>query len=168
MQTEELKKLVTTQREHAATVDALLDAKAFRLAADPTISSGPPDREETVPAIDFAPLDAAVARLKTSAAAYDAAAMNDISPAAAARADTALQGVEIALTDERGLPGRPWYRHLIYAPGLLTGYGSKTLPGVREAIESRRWVEASEFIGRTAAALDAASARIDQASAALR
>jgi len=167
-QTDELKKLVTTQREHALTTDRLLDDKAFSLAADPTLSSGLPDREELVPAIDFAPLDAAVLRLKSSAAAYDAASMHDVSPAAAARADTALQGVEMTLTDTRGLPGRPWYRHLIYAPGLLTGYGAKTLPGVREAIESRRWAEASDFIGRTAAALESASARIDQATAALK
>ena len=88
--------------------------------------------------------------------------------AAAQRANVILQGVEQTLTDQRGLPGRPWYRHLIYAPGLLTGYGSKTLPGVREAIESRRWDEAQVFIGRTAEALNAASARIDQATAALR
>ncbi len=167
-QTEELKKLVVSQREHAETTNRLLTGKAFHLAADPTISSGDPDREETVPTVDFGPLDAAVARLTKSAAAYDTASMRNVGPQAADRADTALQGVEMTLTDSRGLPGRPWYRHLIYAPGLLTGYGSKTLPGVREAIEGRRWAEASEFIGRTAAALDAASARIDQATAALR
>ena len=78
-----------------------------------------------------------------------------------------MQGVEQTLISEQGLPGRPWYRHLIYAPGLLTGYGSKTLPGVREAIESRRWEEAQAFVGRTADALNAAAARIDQARAAL-
>ena len=167
-QVDELKKLVVTQREHAQTTGRLLETRAFHLAADPTVTSGDPEREEAPPNVDFAPLDAAVARLTASAAAYDAASRGDISPAAAARADTALQGVEMTLTDSRGLPGRPWYRHLIYAPGLLTGYGSKTLPGVREAIESRRWAEASQFIGRTAAVLDAASARIDQATAALR
>ncbi len=167
-QTAELKALVASQREHAATVDRLLDTKAFRLAADPTISSGPPDREDPVPAVDFSPLDAAVARLSASAKAFDAASAGNPGPVAAARADDVLQGVEQTLTSPAGLPGRPWYRHLIYAPGLLTGYGSKTLPGVREAIESRRWEEASLFIGKTAAALDAASARIDQAAAALR
>jgi N-acetylated-alpha-linked acidic dipeptidase len=167
-QTDELKKLVTTERETAAATDKLLDSQAFHLAADPTISNGPPDRLEPVPTIDFAPLDAAVAKLTASAAAYDTASKSDVGPAAAARADTVLQGVEQTLIDPRGLPGRPWYRHMIYAPGLLTGYGAKTLPGVREAIESRRWAEASEMIGRTAAILDAASARIDQATAALK
>ena len=165
---EELKKLVASGRDHAAATDRLLDDKAFHLAADPTISSGPPDREEVAPTIDFAALDAAATRLKASAAAYDDAAKRDPGPAAAARANSILQGVEMTLTDPRGLPGRPWYRHLIYAPGLLTGYGSKTLPGVREAIEGRRWAEASEFIGRTAEALNRASARIDRATAALK
>jgi N-acetylated-alpha-linked acidic dipeptidase len=78
--------------------------------------------------------------------------------------DAILQGAEQALTDPHGLPGRPWYVNLAYAPGVLTGYGAKTLPGIREAIEGRRWAEASEFIGRTAAALNALSDRLDQAT----
>ena len=78
-----------------------------------------------------------------------------------------MQGAEQALTDARGLPGRPWYKHLIYAPGLLTGYGAKTLPGVREAIEGRRWAEAGDYVGRTAAVLGAISERLDKATALL-
>jgi len=165
----ELKKLLLTERERAATVDRLLDQKAFALAADPTVSSGPPDREAEVPVLDFAPLDTAVARLKVSAAAYDQAAAVGASqaPDRLAKANAVLQGVEQAMTDGRGLPGRPWYRHLIYAPGLLTGYGAKTLPGVREAIEGRRWAEATDYIGRTAVVLDAVSAKLDEAAALL-
>ena len=68
------------------------------------------------------------------------------------------------MTDDRGLPRRPCYRHLIYAPGLLTGYGAKTLPGVREAIEGRRWTEAVDYIGRTAAVLDGVSTRLNEAA----
>ena len=108
-----------------------------------------------------------MARLRTSAAAYDRAAARPVAPETAARADIILQGVEQSLTDARGLPGRPWYRHLIYAPGLLTGYGAKTLPGVREAIEGGRWAEARVFVGRTAAVLDAVSAKLDTAGALL-
>jgi N-acetylated-alpha-linked acidic dipeptidase len=166
---EELKKLLRTEREHAETLDRLLDLKAFALAADPTEPWGPPDREIPVPNLDFSPLDTALARLKTSAAAYDHA----VETAAGeprerlAKAGAILQGVEQAMTDERGLPGRPWYKHLIYAPGLLTGYGAKTLPGVREAIEGRRWDEARDYIGRTAHALDAVSAKLDEATKAL-
>ncbi|MGI9169274.1 MAG: transferrin receptor-like dimerization domain-containing protein, partial [Caulobacteraceae bacterium] len=161
----ELKKLLAKEREHAGAVNRLLDQKAFDLAADPTLPHGSPDQESLPPALDFAPLDTALARLKASAAACDqaAGAGASLSPDRLGRANAVLQSVEQAMTDERGLPGRPWYRHLIYAPGLLTGYGAKTLPGVREAIEAHRWAEAADYIGRTAAALDAVSSRLDEA-----
>jgi N-acetylated-alpha-linked acidic dipeptidase len=55
---------------------------------------------------------------------------------------------ERLLTDERGLPNRPWFEHLLYAPGFYTGYGVKTIPGVREAIEQKKWSEADEQIAR--------------------
>jgi len=164
---DELKKLVVSRREHARAVDRLLDAKAYALVADPTLSSGAPDREEVAPEIDFAPLDQAAERLRAGARAYDEAAARPASKAQAAKADAILQGVEQSLTSEDGLPGRPWYRHLLYAPGLLTGYGSKTLPGVREAIENQQWDVARQYVGRTAAALDAADAKIEQATKAL-
>jgi N-acetylated-alpha-linked acidic dipeptidase len=166
-QVDELKKLVASEREHAQAVDRLLDQKAFALAADPTEASGPPDRESVAPALDFTPLDKALERLAASAKAYDAASAGPIAPVRAARADVILLGTEQAMTDPAGLPGRPWYRHLIYAPGLLTGYGAKTLPGVREAIEGRRWAEAADYIVKTAAILDAVSAKLDLATAAL-
>jgi len=163
---DEVHKLADTMRERSAATDRLLDENAFALAADPTKASAPPPRDDAVPALDFAPLDTAVAKLKASAAAYDAAlaSASALSPATRAKLDGTLMSVEHALTDPRGLPGRPWYQHLIYAPGMLTGYGAKTLPGVREAIEARRWGEAQDFIGRTASAVDAATARIDAAT----
>ena len=164
---EELKKLLVSRREHAKAVDRLLDARAYALAADPTQSFGFPERESVAPELDFTPLDKAVERLRASAKAYDEAAARPANKAQAARADAILQGVEQALTSQEGLPGRPWYKHLLYAPGLLTGYGSKTLPGVREAIESGQWGTASQFIGRTAAALEAAGDKVDQAAKAL-
>ena len=166
---EELKKLLKSEREHAETLDRLLDEKAFALAADPTQSWGPPDREIPVPDLDFGPLEAAIAKLKASAGAFDRAAARAPGEPAdrLATVNAVLQGLEQAMTDERGLPGRPWYKHLIYAPGLLTGYGAKTLPGVREAIEGRRWDEATDYIGRTAKVLDAVSAKLDEASKAL-
>ena len=64
-------------------------------------------------------------------------------------------------------PGQPWYRNLLYAPGLLTGYGAKTMPGVREAIGSGDWTEAGTYIGRTAEALNTVADRIDLAAKAL-
>ncbi len=164
LEIDDLEKLAATAKEHAAAVDGLLDHKAYALAADPTLPWGPPERLEPGPGLDFAPLKAAAARLAASAKAYDAAAAHPASAARRAQVDALLQGAEQALTDPRGLPGRPWYVNLVYAPGVLTGYGAKTLPGVREAIESRRWAEAGEYIGRTAAVLDALSARLDEAT----
>ena len=69
------------------------------------------------------------------------------------------------MTDARGLPGREWYQHMVYAPGLHTGYGVKTLPGIREAIEERRWDEANRYIGVVSRSLGAYSARLDRAIA---
>jgi N-acetylated-alpha-linked acidic dipeptidase len=162
----ELKKLLTSERDHAQILDRLLTQNAFTLAADPTQPWGPPDREIDVPNLDFTPLDAALARLKTSAIAYDRAAGSAAATPAdrIAKADMIIQGAEQAMTDDRGLPGRPWYKHLIYAPGLLTGYGAKTLPGVREAIEGRRWDEAADYVGRTARVLDTLAAKLDEAA----
>jgi N-acetylated-alpha-linked acidic dipeptidase len=161
---QELKTLASNERDHDKIEDGLIEAKAYALAADPTLSWAPPKPQASGPALDFAPLDAALARLTASAKAYDAAAAAPGAAAHAKAVDGILQGTEQALTDPAGLPGRPWYQNLAYAPGVLTGYGAKTLPGVREAIESRRWAEAEDYILRTAKALDALSARLDAAT----
>jgi N-acetylated-alpha-linked acidic dipeptidase len=76
--------------------------------------------------------------------------------------------VERALTRPEGLPRRPWYRHLIYAPGFYTGYGVKTLPGVREAIEERNWTEAAEQIEVAAKAIETYAAEIEKAADAIK
>jgi N-acetylated-alpha-linked acidic dipeptidase len=78
-----------------------------------------------------------------------------------------LLNAERALTLKEGLPRRPWFTHQIYAPGFYTGYGVKTLPAVREAIEERKWDEAKAQIPRVAGAIDAYAAEIEKAAAAL-
>jgi N-acetylated-alpha-linked acidic dipeptidase len=75
--------------------------------------------------------------------------------------------MEHTLTNEKGLPGRDWFRHMIYAPGLLTGYGVKTLPGVREAIEQQKWTQADEYSTVIADTLAGYCDRLDQATALL-
>jgi N-acetylated-alpha-linked acidic dipeptidase len=170
---DEVHKLADTERTKSETLDRLLDADAFKLAADPTLKSAAPPRDDVVPFIDFAPLDNALVRLERSAKAYDtayaAASATGLNLSASQRRDVnaLLQRMEQALLDDKGLPNRPWYRHLIYAPGMNTGYGVKTLPGVREAIEERRWDEANRYAVQTARVLDVYSARIDEARAAL-
>ena len=79
-----------------------------------------------------------------------------------------MQTIDQTLTPDVGLPGRPWFKNVIYAPGRLTGYGAKTLPGVREGIEDERWDDANAYIKITADALNAYSAKLDQATAILK
>ncbi len=157
-----------TDRQHW-----LLEHDAFRLAADPVEHRRLPEREGTVPFLNFAPLDNALLRLKQSATACDRAlaAANQgesgIDGPRLEQVNRLLQQMESVLVDEAGLPGRPWYRHMIYAPGLQTGYGVKTLPGIREAIEERRWPEAAHYVDVVARVLNDYCDRLDQVSAAL-
>ena len=109
-------------------------------------------------------------RVKKSAKAYDEAyskllaGQAKLTPAQLKELNSELRGMEAALTDQRGLPGRDWFKHLIYAPGLYTGYGVKTVPGVREAIEQNQFDEANQYAAMTAAALMAYCDRLDKAT----
>jgi N-acetylated-alpha-linked acidic dipeptidase len=147
----------------------LLERDAFKLASDPTHPTAAPPREDIVPYLNLAPIDNAVGALKRSASAYDAAyakaSTAGIKPNVAL--DDLLRGLEQTLTLAQGLPGREWFRHLIYAPGLYTGYGVKTMPGVREAIEQRHWDVANNYAQLTARVIEAYAARLDAATALL-
>jgi N-acetylated-alpha-linked acidic dipeptidase len=128
---------------------------------------GDPTPPKPVPKIGFAALDKAVARLKTSAQKYDAAAAAHFAHLPAAKRDvlrTLMNNIDQTLTADVGLPGRNWYRNLIWAPGRNTGYGVKTLPGVREGIEDERFDDAIRYVRLTADALNAYSARLEEAT----
>jgi N-acetylated-alpha-linked acidic dipeptidase len=167
---EELHKLADGMRAKTRELSKLLDDDAYQLATDPAKPRAPPPRAAEVPYLNFAELDNAVAKLEQSAKAFDAeyarlAAIDESGADAAAqeRLNATLTELEQSLTDSHGLPGREWYQHMIYAPGLYTGYGVKTLPGIREAIEERRWDEANRYVGVVSRALNAYSARLDRA-----
>lgn len=166
----ELKKLLADLRTKTETTNKLVKSGAFDLAADPEKVNVAPAAEDAPPKIDFTALDQAEAKLKASAKAYDEALAKAgaLSPATRQALNAELQQIDQALLDPQGLPGRPWYRNLAYAPGVLTGYGAKTLPGVREALESRRWAEAQTYIGRTAKALEDYADRVDHAATLLK
>jgi len=171
---DELHQLADDKRKNAEELGKLLDQNVFSLAADPTRAVLPPSREPLVPYLNFAPLDNVATRLKASAKAYDdlyarfVAGSLQLTPAQMKELNALLQGMEQTLTSPRGLPGREWYAHLIYAPGALTGYGVKTVPGVRESIEANKWDDANEYSTLTAAALSAYCERIERATAVLR
>ncbi|MEO7053322.1 MAG: transferrin receptor-like dimerization domain-containing protein [Rhodanobacter sp.] len=169
----ELHQLLDSTRKVTDQQHRLLDAQAYALDSDPTRPLAPPARESDVPAINLAPLDAAAKALQQSAQAFQAAyargAVAGFKLAAAQQRQLNQQmgRMEQALTDPDGLPGRPWFKHFIYAPGMLTGYGVKTVPGVREAIEGRRWAEADRYAAITARVLDGYRAQLDQLTALL-
>ncbi len=168
---QQLHQLIDNERKTAEKTQRLLTDHAYQLAADPTQTLLPPPTPAAVPFVNFAPLDNSIVKLKASATAYDQALAkrigsgNGFDPATAGKLDLLLQGLEQTLTRNDGLPGRSWYEHMIYAPGLYTGYGVKTVPGVREAIEQKHWDVAEKYIVIVASALDAYSARLDQATA---
>ncbi|HWA92641.1 MAG TPA: M28 family peptidase [Rhizomicrobium sp.] len=166
----ELKKLADSRREAAETQAKLLADRSFQLAADPTKSTGDPTPLKPVPQFDFKGLDAAVDRLKASAKAYDdafAAAAEALPADAKARLRDLMRTIDQTLTPDVGLPVRPWFKNLIYAPGRFTGYGAKTMPGIREAIEEERFDDATTYLGHTAGVLNAYADRLDQATAVL-
>ena len=126
-------------------------------------------RVEQPPHLNFAPLRNAVRRLEASAASFDraSAAVDGLTEEQAARLNAILMRTERALTHKEGLPRRPWFVHHVYAPGFYTGYGVKTLPGIREAIEQRLWDEAEEQIRITAGVIERLAAAIDDATGVL-
>jgi N-acetylated-alpha-linked acidic dipeptidase len=165
---DEVKKLADATRDQAAARTRLLASGAYKLADDPTVPRGDPAPLVASPKLDFAPMDGAVAKLKASASAFDTALATKgaaLSPAQKKKLDAALLPLEQRLLRDKGLPFRPYYKNMIYAPGRFTGYGAKTLPGIREAIEERRFDDAATYMSLTAEALGDYAAGLDAATA---
>lgn len=146
---EQLKGLLKEEQEAAQERNEEIDEGVFTAAVDPRDHLVPPAKEDPPPYLDFAPLDNAAAALTRSAARYQKALDAAEANGAAVLAHASLQQVNQTLTQSErrlispeGLPGRPWFKHEIYAPGFYTGYDAKTIPAVREAIEQKKWTEA--------------------------
>ncbi len=163
---DELKKLDSGQRAEIEERNRELDEGGFIAAADPREKFVPPPKDPVPPHLNFAPLENGIDALTRSAQRYDAARQKATAPNIQA-VNAKLIESERRLTDSAGLPGRPWFRHMIYAPGFYTGYGVKTIPGVREAIEQKRWQEADEQIQRAGTILMKEADLLEEASAAL-
>jgi len=155
----EIEELAESMRKETEVTNRRLEDGTYSLALDPTKSLGPPVREEPVPYFNFAPLQNALDRLQRAADAYAEAAGGGKSPSP--EANELLYTTERLLTRKEGLAGRSWYKHHIYAPGFYTGYGVKTLPGVRESIEQRNYEAVERQIEIVADVLDGMSERIE-------
>jgi N-acetylated-alpha-linked acidic dipeptidase len=168
MYANEVIKLADTMRDETRSANEIIANGMLAAVQDPTQKFVMPIPKVAVPFLNFAPLQNAVARLTVSAKEFQKTNVGKtISPDARRQLDLALMNTERSMTGS-GLPRRDWFRHEIYAPGFYTGYGVKTLPGIREAIEQRNWKEASDEISVVARTIENAADAIDRAAQTLK
>lgn len=170
---DEIESMADEQRASTAHKNRLIEANAYDLAADPTETWVAPKPVADVPYFNFAPVQNALSRLETAAKTYDeaaavAVAAGTLDPETLERVNRLLISTERRLMSEGGLPSRPWFRHNIYAPGFYTGYGVKTLPGIREAIEQRQYELVDPQMMEIGAALTRMSEALEEAAGLLR
>jgi N-acetylated-alpha-linked acidic dipeptidase len=171
----EVQALALDRRNQIVERNRMLDEGVFAATRDPRDPVNPPARDAVPPFLNFAPLENGLAALARVTEAYDKVAAqaaadggSALARASLREANTALIAVERSLTLDEGLPNRPWFKNQIYAPGFYTGYGVKTLPGVRESIEQGQWKLAEEEIAKTGKVLENAGEAIQGAAGALR
>jgi len=171
---DEVKKLLKSEQDEIAEKNKEIDEGVFEATSDPKNPMAAPKREEAPPYLNFAPLENGSATLTRSAREYqkaakaaqvDGGAMLDA--ASIDQVNQLLIRTERAFFSDAGLPGRTWFKHQIYAPGAYTGYGVKTLPAVREAIEQRKWpvadtsaVTVGQILENESKAIDAAAEKL--------
>ena len=171
MYTRDLQKLLTNKQDEIRERNQEIDEGMFKATFDPRRPTVAPVKEEIPPHLNFAPMQNAVDSLTRSAKHYQQALSQkqarlgeDTFAAKLVTLNHDLIESERRLTNADGLPRRPWYKHLLYAPGVYSGYGVKTVPGVREGIEQKNYAEAEHEIVRVAKALEDESALIESAA----
>ena len=114
----------------------------------------PPPKQAVPPYLNFAPLENGVEAYERAAQRYKPAVSKLNENDGAAWQSPKLQAINAKLlltertfTVSQGLKERPWFKHQIYAPGAYTGYGVKTIPAVREAMEEEKWKDADAGCG---------------------
>jgi len=165
----EVKTLLDNQRAETETENKMIKDNLYTLSKDPRKTYSPPALKEPVPFLNFSDFDNSLMQLKMSAEEFQKVYVN--APTLPVEKlnllNELLYKAERSLTDSNGLPRRPWYKHEIYAPGFYTGYGVKTLPGIREAIEQRNWKEAQESIGIVSRVIQAYNTQVQEATSLL-
>jgi N-acetylated-alpha-linked acidic dipeptidase len=168
--TKDLQKLLKDKQDEIRERNQELDEGVFKATFDPRKPTVAPPREEVPPHLNFAPMENAGEALARSADRYHKAlsakqsALSESESSQLAALNAKLIESERTLTNDAGLPRRPWYKHLLYAPGVYSGYGVKTVPGVREGIEQKKYAEAEQEIVRVGKALQDEAALIDSAA----
>lgn len=165
----ELKTMVDNQRAETEVENKLIREGAYSVSRDPKKVSLTPKEKEPVPYLNFSELDNSLMQLKTLAESYQKmmAGGTQLPVEKQNQLNEILFKAERSLISEKGLPRRPWYKHEIYAPGFYTGYGVKTLPAIREAIEQRNWKEAQQAIDIVSKTMENYNAEVKAADALL-
>ncbi len=171
---DELQKLLQEQQDTLQERNRQLDEGVYAATTDPWEPEQSPAREGVPPFLNFAPLRNAADSLTRAAARYDRAVTKiregggaGFSSLPLERINASLVAAEQRLTDPQGLPGRPWFQHLLYAPGYYTGYAVKTIPAVREALEQKQWQSVEPEVVRVSRALLAEAALVSELAAQL-
>jgi N-acetylated-alpha-linked acidic dipeptidase len=165
----DISKITDDMRENTVKKNRIINENIYLEYSDPTKIFISPKPDELVPFLNFAPLQNSLAKVQLSSDNYSSVLISfrekgkSLSAEKEKILNDILMTTERSLTSKDGLPKRPWYMHQIYAPGLYTGYGVKTLPGVREAIEQRNWDEAAIQIEKIAKVLQDYTVEIDKA-----
>jgi N-acetylated-alpha-linked acidic dipeptidase len=168
-----VQELLETKQAETRERNAEIEDGVFDATSDPTKPVSPPPPAKVPPYFDFAPLQNALQGLSDSAnklaSAWNKAQSNNWSlpESTIARINRLMLESGPALTDAAGLPHRPWFKNMIYAPGAYTGYEAKPLPGVLEAMDRKDWAEAQSQVPREAEALVRETKIVDQITAAL-
>jgi N-acetylated-alpha-linked acidic dipeptidase len=144
----EIKTLLDKSRTETEEETLMRKEKLFDLAKDFKKVLAPPPAKEAVPYLNFSSLDNALVELKNASEEFKTlyTKATQLPTAKQNQLNSVLFNAERSLLQQNGLPRRAWYRHQIYAPGYYTGYGVKTIPGIREAVEQRFWKEAQDNI----------------------
>ena len=160
----ELKELLKSLQGEARTRKRELDMHLYALVDDPQRPLHAPPALEPPPDMNFSALDDSISALEKAAAHLEAAkgAMAALSGDKRKALNAELTMADRKLMSDEGLPRRPWVKNLIYAPGVYAGYGVKTMPGVREALEQGRYPEASEQLAVLAKAINNEAAYLER------
>ena len=162
---DEVMKLTDSMRTETEQMNKMISSGMLKSVQNPKETFIVPKQKEEVPYLNFAPLQNSVAKLEESAKNFQAASKGkNLSSEKQKDLDQILMKTERVLLSKQGLPRRDWFKHQIYAPGFYTGYGVKTLPGIREAIEQRNWKEAGEQINIVAQTIENFAGQIDKAT----
>lgn len=148
---DELTTLLNNARTSTDIENKLIQAGYYQAGEDPSKKLHAPKVSANVPYLDFSPLQNALVTLKAATEALKKTVQEKTTHGTTDEAfNQLLYRAEQQLLMEQGLPRRPWYKHTLYAPGFYTGYGVKTMPGIREAIEQKNWQEAQQQISTDA------------------